>query len=159
MKTTVKRWLEAGSVDIFLGYRVSDGHALPHGFVRQRLEEVDDLTDSPDRYPLEKFAGHLLALHPELKIGMFARDCTRRAIHVLRIFNQLPSGQIKTLDLNCCPSHPYVTVVQDTGKRLHRLRMTYLPQCLNCGPPHPYLTIAQSTDKRLHSLSVSCSAP
>jgi ferredoxin len=104
MKTTVKRWLEAGTVDIFLGYKSRDGHALPHGFVRERLEEVDDLTDSPHRYPLEKFAGHLLALHPELKVGMLARDCNRRAIHVLKIFNQLPSGQIKTIDLNCCPS-------------------------------------------------------
>jgi formate dehydrogenase subunit beta len=104
MITTVKRWLEEGAVDIFLGYKKRDGHALPHGFVRERLEEVDDLVDSPDRYPLEKVAGHLLARHPQLKIGMLARDCSQRAIHVLQIFNQLPSDQIKTIDLNCCPS-------------------------------------------------------
>ena len=104
MRTTVKRWLEEGTVDIFLGYRVVNGHILPHGFVRERLEEVDELTDSLHRYPLEKFAGHLLDRHPELKIGMLARDCNRRAIHVLKIFNQLPADQIKTLDVNCCPS-------------------------------------------------------
>jgi formate dehydrogenase (coenzyme F420) beta subunit len=105
MKTTVKRWLETGTVDIFLGYKETDGHALPHGFVRERLEEVDLLIDSPQRYPLEKFAGHLLAVHPKLKIGLLARDCNRRAIHVLEIFNQLPSAQIKTIDVSCCPSH------------------------------------------------------
>ena len=104
MKTTVKRWLEEGTVDIFLGYRKRDGHALPHGFVRERLEEVDDLTDSPHRYPLEKIAGHLLVRQPHLTIGMPARDCSRRAIHVLQAFHQLPSQQIKTIEVNCCPS-------------------------------------------------------
>jgi formate dehydrogenase subunit beta len=104
MKTTVKRWLETGTVDIFLGYKITDGHPLPHGFVKQRLEELEGLIDSPQRYPLEKFAAHLLAAHPDLKIGMFARDCNQRAIHVLTLFNQLPAGQIKTIDLNCCPS-------------------------------------------------------
>jgi formate dehydrogenase (coenzyme F420) beta subunit len=104
MKTTVKRWLETGAVDVFLGYKMSDGHPVPHGFVRQRLEELDGLIDSSHRYPLEKFAGHLIAAHPDLKIGMFARDCNRRALNVLTLFNQLPSDQIKTIDLNCCPS-------------------------------------------------------
>lgn len=104
MIATVKRWLEAGTVDIFLGYKAVDGYRLPHGFVKHRLEEVDQLTDSPDRYPLEKIAGHLLAQDPALKIGMLARDCTRRALHVLKVFNQLPSDRIRTVDLNCCPS-------------------------------------------------------
>jgi Na+-translocating ferredoxin:NAD+ oxidoreductase RnfC subunit len=101
---TVKGWLEAGTIDIFLGYKLTDGHPLPHGFVRERLEEVEALVDSPYRYPLEKFATHLLARHPQLKIGMFARDCNQRAINVLTIFNQLPARQIRTIRLNCCPS-------------------------------------------------------
>jgi formate dehydrogenase (coenzyme F420) beta subunit len=104
MKNTVKRWLETGAVDIFLGYKLTEGHPLPHGFVREHLEAVEGLIDSPFRYPLEKFATHLLAAHPDLKIGMFARDCNRRALHVLTLFNQLPADQIKTIDLNCCPS-------------------------------------------------------
>lgn len=104
MKAIVQRWLEAGSIDIFLGYKLIGGHPLPHGFVKERLEELDDLTDGPDRYPLEKFAGHLLAVHPQLKIGMFARDCTRRALTVLSVFNQLPTDRIKTIQVNCCPS-------------------------------------------------------
>jgi formate dehydrogenase subunit beta len=105
IQTTVKRWLEEGTVDIFLGYQTTHGHPLPHAFVREHLEEIETLMDSPYRYPLEKFAGHLIAGHPDLKIGMFARDCNRRAIHVLSIFNQLPPDQIKTINVNCCPSH------------------------------------------------------
>lgn len=104
MKTIVKRWLEEGSIDIFLGYKQTDGHPLPHGFVRERPEELEALVDSPQRYPLEKFALHLFAVRPDLKIGLAARDCNRRAIRVLSIFNQLPAGQIKTIDLACCPS-------------------------------------------------------
>lgn len=104
MKTTVKRWLEEGAIDIFLGYKLTDGHPLPHGFVKDRLEELEALVDSPYRYPLEKFAAHLIAAHPDLKIGMIARDCDQRAINVLSIFNQLPAGQIKTISVNCCPS-------------------------------------------------------
>jgi ferredoxin len=100
----VKGWLEAGTVDIFLGYKLTEGHPLPHAFVKARLEELEALVDSPYRYPLEKFATHLLARHPELKIGIFARDCNQRAINVLTIFNQLPRHQIKTIRLNCCPS-------------------------------------------------------
>jgi ferredoxin len=104
MKTIVKRWLEDGSIDIFLGYKQTEGHPLPHGFVKERLEELEALVDSPHRYPLEKFALHLLAVLPDVKIGLAARDCNRRAIHVLTIANQMPAGQIKTIDLACCPS-------------------------------------------------------
>ena len=103
-QTAVKRWLEEGRIDIFLGYKVVEGHPLPHGFVRERLEEIGELVDSPHRYPLEKFAARLTALHTDLKIGMFARDCNRRAINVLSIFNQLRADQIKTIDIHCCPS-------------------------------------------------------
>lgn len=104
MKTTVKRWLEEGVIDIFLGYKVTDGHPLPHGFVKGRPEELEALVDSPFRYPLEKFAAHLIAVHPDLKIGMAARDCNQRAINMLSIYNQLPAAQIKTIGVNCCPS-------------------------------------------------------
>jgi formate dehydrogenase subunit beta len=104
MKTTVKRWLEEGRIDIFLGYKLTEGHPLPHGFVKERPEELEALVDSPYRYPLEKFALHLIAEKPDLKIGLPARQCSQRAIKVLTIFNQVPEGQIQTIDLSCCPS-------------------------------------------------------
>jgi formate dehydrogenase subunit beta len=105
MKATVKRWLEDGTIDIFLGYKLTDGHPLPHAFVKERLEELEGLVDGPDRYPLEKFAGHLIAGHPTIKIGLPALDCTRRAINVLAVFNQLPTDRIHTIAVGCCPSH------------------------------------------------------
>jgi formate dehydrogenase subunit beta len=126
-QATVKRWLEEGAIDIFLGYKMTDGHPLPHGFVCERLEEIGELVDSPFRYPLEKFAARLIAVHPDLKIGMFARDCSRRAINILSIFNQLPADQIKTVNLNCCPSplksHGDCSYLQPRPSGPHKVRV------------------------------------
>ena len=101
----VKSLLKEGRVDIFLGYRIMEGHPLPHGFVKERLQEVDELISSDDRYPLEKMAARIAAEHPDIKIGMLARDCNTRAVNVLSIWNQLDPEQIETVDINCCPSN------------------------------------------------------
>ena len=39
------------------------------------------------------------------KSGMLARDCNTRALNVLYIWNQLKRDNIKTVTVNCCPSH------------------------------------------------------
>ena len=101
---TVKQWLETGVVDIFLGYRLVEGHPVPHGYTRENLAEVEEMVTPEVRYSLEKLATHLSSRHPEAKIGMLARDCSRRALNVLVVWNQLQGENIKTIDLNCCPS-------------------------------------------------------
>ncbi|MGD9308613.1 MAG: 4Fe-4S binding protein [Desulfosarcina sp.] len=105
MKSKVKRWLEAGIVDLFLGYKRVMGHPLPHCFSKADLDEVDDLVDGPARYSLEKMASHIAATDPDVKIGMLARDCNQRALNVLYIWNQLDADRIKTLNVSCCPSN------------------------------------------------------
>jgi len=105
MQDMVKRWLEDGTVDIFLGYKSSYGHPLPHCFVKEKLEEVDQLIDGPARYSLEKIATHIAAQKPNLKIGMLARDCNQRALKALTIWNKLKSENFKTITVNCCPSN------------------------------------------------------
>ena len=66
MQQTVKNWLSQGIVDIFLGYKRCHGHALPHCFCMEKLEEVDELVESPARYSLEKIATHIAAQKPDL---------------------------------------------------------------------------------------------
>ncbi len=91
MKNTVKEWLENGTVDLFLGYKMSNGHPLPHCFTLEELTDVEQLIVSEARYSLEKIATHLARRDPELKIGLLARDCNQRAINVLdllRIWNK-----------------------------------------------------------------------
>jgi len=105
MKETVKGWLENGTIDVFLGYRIVFGHPLPHCFVRERIEEVEELTVSTARYPLEKIATHMVAQRPDIKIGMLARDCNQRALNVLTIWNQVGPQNVNTINVNCCPSN------------------------------------------------------
>lgn len=111
MKDTVRAWLEAGKVDLFLGYKIVDGHPLPYGFSKENLDELEELMVSQARYPLEKLAAEILAVQPDLKIGILGRDCTRRALNVLTVHQQITPGQIEVLDVSCCPSqlHKHAT--------------------------------------------------
>jgi len=117
MKNTVKGWLEKGTVDLFIGYKMNQGHPLPHCFTLEQIEDVDQLIVSNTRYSLEKIATHLVKRDPDLKIGLLARDCNQRAVNVLAIWHQLDPKKIMSLNVNCCPSglkeHPdcsYMTV-------------------------------------------------
>jgi len=105
MKKKVKKWLEDGTVDVFLGYKMVHGHPLPHCFTLEDVAEVDELIVSEARYSLEKIATHLSREDPEIKIGLLARDCNQRAINVLSVWHQLDLEKIKTLNVNCCPSN------------------------------------------------------
>ena len=67
MIAKVKRWLEDGIVDLFLGYKMVMGHPLPHCFAKEKIEEVDDLIIGPSRYSLEKIATHISAASRILK--------------------------------------------------------------------------------------------
>ena len=104
MQEQVKEWLEQGKVDIFLGYKMVEGHPLPHFFTKSDLEEVHGLITGPVRYPLEKIAMKIAAENPDMKIGLLVRDCNQRALNVLYVWNQLNPENVETISLNCCPS-------------------------------------------------------
>lgn len=104
MKRRIREWLESGRIDIFLGTRMVDGHPLPHAFTREHLDEIEEMVPESARYPLEKFAAQMAAADPELRIGIVARDCTRRALNVLKLWQQIPEDRIETVETNCCPS-------------------------------------------------------
>ena len=105
LKNQVKEWLDQGVVDLFLAYRMLDGHPLPHAFTKDRIEEVEELVTGPARYPLEKLAGRIMAFHPEAAVGLVARECDQRALNVLSTSNQLRPEKVKTIPLSCCPSN------------------------------------------------------
>ncbi len=100
----VEQMLEQGEIDIFLGYRNLYGHLIPHGFTMENKEELKELRISNSRYSLEKTATHIAEKHPDAKIGLIARDCNNRALNLLYTWNQLKCENIKTIDVNCCPS-------------------------------------------------------
>ena len=105
MITKVKQWLEEGKVDIFLGYKMVEGHPLPHFFSKDNLEEVNGMVAGPARYPLEKLVADTITEKPDIKIGILVRECNLRALNVLYAWNQLSPDNIKTLTVNCCPSN------------------------------------------------------
>ncbi|MEA1969130.1 MAG: 4Fe-4S binding protein [Thermodesulfobacteriota bacterium] len=100
----VEQLLEKGKVDIFIGYKELDGHVIPHGFTKENLEEIKELKTGENRYSLEKMAAHLTKKNKDLKIGIIARDCNKRALNGLYVWNQLNPENIETIDINCCPS-------------------------------------------------------
>ncbi|MBN2125645.1 MAG: hypothetical protein JW821_15210, partial [Deltaproteobacteria bacterium] len=104
IKDRVKTLLETKEVDVFLGYRMCDGHPLPHCFVRERLEDVEGLVTGPFRYPLEKLAEKIAQAEPGIRIGILGRDCNQRALNVLSAWNRIDPGSIRTVELSCCPS-------------------------------------------------------
>jgi ferredoxin len=91
-------------IDIFLGYKALDGHLLPHGFTRDKMEELKELQVSEDRYSLEKIATHLTEKNPDIKIGMIARECNQRTLNLLYTWKQLNPENIETINISCCPS-------------------------------------------------------
>lgn len=104
MQEQVKEWLEQGKVDFFLGYKMVEGHPLPHFFTRDDLDEVNELITGPVRYPLEKIATKIAAQDPDIRIGLLVRDCNQRALNVLYVWNQLNPENVETISVNCCPS-------------------------------------------------------
>ncbi len=104
MHAKVQEWLETGKVDIFLGYKMIAGHPLPYAFSRQNLAEVPDMIVGQARYALEKLAAEITAARPEIKVGIMARDCNRRALNVLTVHQQVAPGQVEVLEVGCCPS-------------------------------------------------------
>jgi formate dehydrogenase subunit beta len=104
LRDQVNAWLKEGKVDIFLGYKMVQGHPLPHCFTKENPDETDELIVGKARYSLEKMAANIAAQRPEIKIGLLVRDCNQRALNVLYVWNQLNPDHVETININCCPS-------------------------------------------------------
>ncbi|MEW6664677.1 MAG: hypothetical protein AB1512_05580 [Thermodesulfobacteriota bacterium] len=99
IRRRVREWLEQDVVDLFLAYRMVCGHPLPHAFSKQEIGEVQGLVTGPARYPLGRMAWRILSLHPEVTLGLLARDCDRRGLTVLSALNQIQHGKVKAMPL------------------------------------------------------------
>lgn len=109
VKRQVRDWLEQDVVDLFLAYRMIFGHPLPHAFSKQKIGEVQELVTGPVHYPLGRLAWQILALHPELTLGLLAWDSDQQALSVLSVWNQIRPGTVKPLPLGCTRQEPKVS--------------------------------------------------
>ena len=129
MQAQVEQWLKEGSVDLFIGYKNVDGHVMPHFFNRDNIDEVKDLVEGQAHYSLEKVATKVAAEHPDMKIGiLLARNCNQKALHVLTIWNQLNSDNIKTIDVFDDSSAPQQPEDNAPYKQQHGLRKSMVPE-------------------------------
>lgn len=105
----IRDWIVRGEVDLFLGYKLTDGHPLPHVFSQLNLDSLSELVVGPARYPLEKIVAEIIAESPDTRVGILGRDCNLRALKVLSINKQISPDRVRVIDLNCCPSklHPH----------------------------------------------------
>ena len=104
MKEKIRALFEAGKVDVFVAYKMVEGHPVPHVFGRDHQEELDEMVVGSVRYPLEKMVVEIIASKPDAVVGILARDCNQRALNVLFAANQLNPNQIRVVDVKCCPS-------------------------------------------------------
>jgi formate dehydrogenase subunit beta len=126
----VREWLEQGVVDLFLAYRLTDGHPLPHAFTRDAIEELDGLVPGSVRYPLEKVAWQVAHLDPEAKIGLLEQEGGPRALKVLEVWNQIEEGRIKVLHPTDSPSR---LKAQEDGSPLQPKVTGIVKQALGIG--------------------------
>ena len=50
MKKAVKAWLETGRVDIFIGFRMLEGHPMPDFLVNDKKPEVEVFINGDSPY-------------------------------------------------------------------------------------------------------------
>jgi formate dehydrogenase subunit beta len=77
LRAKVRNLLKEGKVAGYLGYKMKDGHPLPHFFTPERLEEVEEAIVAPDdaRYPLDKLLQQLASRYPEATFAIQVRGC------------------------------------------------------------------------------------
>jgi formate dehydrogenase (coenzyme F420) beta subunit len=104
LRDQVNAWLKEGKVDIFLGYKMVQGHSLPHCFTKENPDEAHELIIGKVRYSLEKMVANIAAQRPDIKIGLLVRDCNQRALNVLYVWNQLNPDRVKPINITHCLS-------------------------------------------------------
>ncbi|MCF8039716.1 MAG: 4Fe-4S dicluster domain-containing protein [Desulfohalobiaceae bacterium] len=105
VKEQVRKLLDSGQIQGFLGLLEKNGHISPHLFTDP--EELDRLNlgerDKPGdaRYPLTKYLIKIARAHPDKKFGILVRGCDERALKTLYNYNQLNPGQVVPVGIAC----------------------------------------------------------
>jgi ferredoxin len=126
LRDKVRKLLAEGKITGYLGYKLVEGHPLPHFFTKERLGEVDDAIVTPGdaRYPLDKLLQQLAARYPEATFAIQARGCDERGLNELYKWGQLDPEKVVVVGVACpqdqadyceCPG-PYTSVI-DYGEK------------------------------------------
>jgi formate dehydrogenase subunit beta len=124
--TKIRQLLEVHKVSGYLGYKLAEGHTLPHLFTPERLEEIDLAVVAPGkaRYPLDKLLHSLAVMYPEASFAIQVRGCDERGLNELYKWGQLDSDKVVLVGVACpqeqadyceCPG-PWPSVI-DSGEK------------------------------------------
>jgi formate dehydrogenase subunit beta len=126
LRQKVRDLLKSGKVAGYLGYKITDGHPLPHLFTPIHLEEVAEAIVAPDeaRYPLDKLLVQLASRYPDDTFAIQVRGCDERGLNELYKWGQLDPDKVVLVGLACsqaqadyceCPG-PWASVI-DYGEK------------------------------------------
>ncbi len=103
LRAKVRKLLEDGEVAGYLGYKLENGHPLPHLFMPERLEELDQAIVAPGnaRYPLDKLLQVLVASYPEASFAIQVRGCDERGLNELYKWGQLDPDKVVLVGIAC----------------------------------------------------------
>lgn len=105
VKKAVKKLLESGEIDGFIGLRAQHGHIGPHLFCdKDKLEDLvlgDRDRPGDSRYPLNKQLLRLAGYYPDRKFGILVRGCDERGLRALYAWNQLNPERVVTVGIPC----------------------------------------------------------
>jgi ferredoxin len=126
IRDKVEKLFAEGKVAGYLGYRLVDGHPLPHLFTPEHQEELDQAIVAPGnaRYPLDKLLQVLVASYPEDTFAIQVRGCDERGLNELYKWGQLDPEKVVLVGIACpqeqadyceCPG-PWASVI-DYGEK------------------------------------------
>jgi len=126
LRDKVRKLLAEGKAAGYIGYKMVEGHPLPHFFSKDHLKEVDEAIVAPGdaRYPLDKLLIQVAARYPEDTFAIQVRGCDERGLIELYKWGQLDQEKVVLVGFACpqdqadyceCPG-PFPSVI-DYGEK------------------------------------------
>lgn len=126
LRDKVRKLLAEGKAAGYIGYKMVEGHPLPHFFTKDRLNEVDEAIVTPGdaRYPLDKLLLQVASRYPKDTFAIQVRGCDERGLIELYKWGQLDPEKVILVGFACpqdqadyceCPG-PFPSVV-DYGEK------------------------------------------
>ncbi len=122
LRDEVAKRLSDGSLDGFLGIRLTGPEPLPHLFTS--ADDLEGLTTGELRYGLPQILRWIAAKHPDKTFGVMVRACDERALTELFRNAQLKKDKVVALGIPCtdelkrgcdCPEPTPVSLVGGTS--------------------------------------------
>jgi len=101
MLERVRKLLNDGRIDGFIGLRLQHGQPAPYMFTKEDRDDLESLIVGDVRYPLNKALLRIARQNPELRFGVMVRGCDERGLIELFKWNQLNQDRVIPVGIAC----------------------------------------------------------